>query len=126
MSNKEERGSLNQGVLSDIIDFLSMHPEADYRALSQFVKSKGIDFYDMDFALTVLAKSYVGFVYGGKFADSDLSVSDIDSAELSRGEEIETEHTSNKFIARRIALDHLVEIKDYYTRLDKMESEAKK
>ena len=36
------------------------------------------------------------------------------------------EHVNDKDKAREISLDHLVEIPDYYTRLAKMEDEAKK
>ena len=46
--------------------------------------------------------------------------------ELEAGLKIEVEHTDNKKLAKEIALDHLYEIPDYYTRLDKMEAEAKK
>jgi hypothetical protein len=37
---------------------------------------------------------------------------------------VEMEHTSCGIIAKRIALDHLAEISDYYTRLKAMEEEA--
>jgi len=40
------------------------------------------------------------------------------------GIEVEKEHTNNDNIAKKITLDHLSEIKDYYTRLKKMESDA--
>ena len=39
---------------------------------------------------------------------------------------IEHEHTGDKDLATDIALQHLDEIPDYYTRLKKMESDAKK
>ena len=42
------------------------------------------------------------------------------------GEPIEHEHTKDHDLARDIALQHLDEIPDYYTRLKKMESDAKK
>ena len=45
--------------------------------------------------------------------------------ELSRGIEVENEHINDKDIQAIIAANHLDEIKDYYTRLDKMEAEAK-
>jgi len=48
-----------------------------------------------------------------------------DAKELERGIEIEMEHTDNEDEAKSIAKDHLSEIPDYYTRLDKMEGEAK-
>jgi len=44
--------------------------------------------------------------------------------ELSIGSKIELEHTDDKALAREIAMDHLWEIPDYYTRLEKMEKDA--
>ncbi|MFZ9249203.1 MAG: DUF5661 family protein [Candidatus Nanopelagicales bacterium] len=46
--------------------------------------------------------------------------------QLDMGEPIEHEHTKDHELARDIALQHLDEIPDYYTRLKKMESDAKK
>jgi len=50
---------------------------------------------------------------------------DADPNELAMGIEVEKEHTADPTISKKIALDHLAEIKDYYSRLDKMEKEAK-
>jgi len=44
--------------------------------------------------------------------------------QLLMGIKIEQEHTSNRMIALEIATDHLEEIPDYYTRLEKMENDA--
>jgi hypothetical protein len=46
--------------------------------------------------------------------------------QLKMGVPIEHEHTKNNVMAMDIALQHLDEIPDYYTRLKKMESDAKK
>ena len=46
--------------------------------------------------------------------------------QLDIGEPIEHEHTQDHNLARNIALQHLDEIPDYYTRLKKMEADAKK
>ena len=46
--------------------------------------------------------------------------------ELSMGTKVEMEHVNSKGLAKEIAMDHLVEIPDYYTRLKKMETEATK
>lgn len=46
--------------------------------------------------------------------------------QLDMGAPIEHEHTKNKKLATEIALQHLDEIPDYYTRLKKMEVDAKK
>lgn len=42
--------------------------------------------------------------------------------QLNKGIQVELEHTSDKSTAREIALDHLAELPDYYTRLSDMES----
>jgi hypothetical protein len=46
--------------------------------------------------------------------------------QLSRGIEVETEHTTSKKLAREIALDHLSEDPAYYTKLDKANLEEGK
>ena len=54
-----------------------------------------------------------------------MNVSDIQK-QLDMGEPIEHEHTKNHKLAMDIALQHLDEFPDYYTRLKKMEASAKK
>lgn len=73
-------------------------------------------------------------IKGGK-ADK-LSIEDIakkhgvttDSikAQIEMGKKIEMEHVDDSDLAKEIAMDHLEEIPDYYTRLKKMEKDAKK
>lgn len=46
---------------------------------------------------------------------------EIDRRQLAEGTDHEMEHTRSRRIARKIALDHLFEIPDYYSRLAKME-----
>lgn len=47
-----------------------------------------------------------------------------DPKELEMGIKVEMEHTTMPIISRKIVMDHLAEISDYYTRLYKMETEA--
>jgi len=54
-----------------------------------------------------------------------ITEADVDPKELEIGTEVEKEHYGNPRLARMIALDHLAEIPDYYTRLEKMEKQAK-
>lgn len=54
----------------------------------------------------------------------DVPDSKFDSKQLKKGIEVEQEHTNDKFLAKIIAKDHLMEIPDYYTRLGKMEKTA--
>lgn len=51
---------------------------------------------------------------------------EFNQKQLKMGIKVEMEHTKDKKIAKMIALDHLAEIPDYYTRLAKMEKEAKR
>jgi len=46
--------------------------------------------------------------------------------QLKMGVKVEREHTTSKELARKIALQHLAEIPDYYTRLKKFESKPLK
>lgn len=55
----------------------------------------------------------------------DVSVKSIKD-QIEMGKKIEMEHVDDKELAKEIAMDHLEEIPDYYTRLKKMEKEAKK
>lgn len=55
----------------------------------------------------------------------NISIQKIDK-QINMGIKVEMEHVNSKAQAREIAMDHLVEMPDYYTRLAKMETEAKK
>lgn len=48
---------------------------------------------------------------------------DVILDQLEKGIEVEKEHTSSEKVAREIALDHLMELPDYYTRLAKVEND---
>lgn len=73
-------------------------------------------------------------IKGGKAAK--LSIEDIArkhnvflgtiKKELEMGLKVEKEHTPDPKMAEEIAMDHLTEFPDYYTRLDNMEKKAKK
>lgn len=52
--------------------------------------------------------------------------SSVDKNELKMGIEVEKEHGTRIDVRKQIALAHLKEIPDYYTRLKKMEQEANK
>lgn len=46
--------------------------------------------------------------------------------QIKMGTDVEMEHVKSRNLAKEIAMDHLVEVPDYYTRLKKMEKEAKR
>jgi len=54
---------------------------------------------------------------GGKAEKEGTTEEDVDAIQLKIGIAVEMEHTNNKEISKQIALDHLTEHKDYYTKL---------
>ena len=71
-----------------------------------------------------LATKFANFLNGGLANEKGFKKEDADPEQLKMGTKVEHEHTPDDDVAERIALDHLAEIEDYYTRLDKMESAA--
>jgi len=65
------------------------------------------------------------FMQAGRAFQKNIDESSIDQGQLNMGIQVEFEHTDSKDIAKKIALDHLAEIPDYYNRLRKMEDEAR-
>jgi hypothetical protein len=51
---------------------------------------------------------------------------DFNKQQLERGTKVEMEHTNDKRVAKRIAMDHLTEDKNYYVKLKKIHNEAEK
>lgn len=66
----------------------------------------------------------VGDQIDGGLADED-DAEGFDPKQVMLGMGVEMEHTDDPKIALEITLDHLKELPDYYTRLDKMEKDAK-
>ena len=66
------------------------------------------------------------FMNAGRAFEKDITEEKVNQEELQMGIRIEYEHTNHYEIAKRIALDHLAELPDYYTRLVRMEEEGKK
>ena len=80
-------------------DFKTSSPEYNFEQLA-----KGMDIYDI----------------------ANMHKVDIDdlNVELQKGIEVEKEHTSDKDVAKKIALDHLYEDPKYYTKLATIEEEV--
>ena len=89
-----------------------------------WAKEQGWEPEDAEAAAYRLASAFATFVFAGRAAEKGVSSKDVDPTELSMGISVEMEHTTCRLIAERIALDHLAELKDYYTRLKAMEAEA--
>jgi intein/homing endonuclease len=77
----------------------------------------------LDYMLWHKRKIAADVLSGGKADDKPSS--DFSSEQIAMGKKVEKEHTNSDELAEEIARDHLEEIPDYYTRLKKMEDEAK-
>jgi len=61
-----------------------------------------------------------------KGRSSGKKPSDFSEEQIQKGIKVELEHTSDRELAKEIAMDHLEEFSDYYKELDKMETKLKK
>jgi len=106
----------------------------DHNGLHKFADSIGIE---ADVLETYVYAILSCFICGGNFNSSGMSEEDFSSEEIKMGIKVEMEHLdkNNKnpvvqricsIMAKRIALDHLIESNVYYTELKKMESSFEK
>lgn len=87
------------------------------------VNIKEDDVPEIDIEDVTTAKEATGDQLEGGLGDDKLP-NQFDPEQVAMGVKVEMEHTDNPLLAVEIALDHLTEIPDYYTRLDKMEKKA--
>ena len=110
-------------IFETIMDFFSKNPSPKDDKVHALAEKLGLEPDDFE---TMIYKILGSFLGAGKAKKSKLTEKDVDPKELKMGIKVEMEHTNNKAIAKRIALDHLEEFKDYYTRLQAMEVQAQK
>lgn len=104
-----------------VFDFIVGKRGPDDAAVHAFAGELGVEPDELE----GLVYSILGSLAAGKSVAAGLRSENVDPGELKKGIAVEKEHTDLPFLAERIAMDHLAEIPDYYTRLDKMEKEAK-
>lgn len=121
-----EKLPTQKGTLEDkIIAFFSENPNAEDAKLHKWAEEQKLNVHEVETAIYALTTKMVKFLTGGMSVKKGVSAKSVDSTELRMGKGVEKEHTSDEDTAERIAVDHLSEIPDYYTRLKKMEDEAK-
>ena len=73
---------------------------------------------------TLLEQVFKGIAQGKSLKDiadkHKVSMEEIQK-QLDMGTTVEMEHTKDKELAKKIAMDHLFEIPDYYSKLNKIE-----
>lgn len=105
-------------------EFFRDNPNPADSAFHSWAKSEKIEPDVAEAAAYRLATLFTTFFFSGRAAEKKFTEADADEAELSMGIAVEMEHTKCGIMAKRIALDHLAEISDYYTRLKVMEEKA--
>lgn len=115
-----------KNVRNTVIEYLNGNPDSNRKQLLKYIEDTGYSKDDAEKMVYGLASEYMEFLCNGRANENSVKVEDVDSDELKMGIAVEMEHTKDKEQAKRIALDHLAELKDYYSRLKKMEEEGKK
>lgn len=113
-----EQDSSDKNLQGDLVKWFLENPYPEDKKVHAYAESKGIE---PDVLETTIYKIISSVLSEGKSKGKDIK---HDPKELEMGIKVEMEHTTCPIVARKIALDHLVEIPDYYTRLKKMEAEA--
>jgi hypothetical protein len=107
-------------IYDEIMEFFADNPKPSDDEVHELAEKLGLDAHKFETYIYAILGSILGT---GKAKKEKITEKDVDSKELKLGTKVEMEHTKNKAIAKRIALDHLAELPDYYTRLLKMEGE---
>ena len=119
----EDIGTEEDKDMGAIIDFFSSHENPDDASIHKladelgYKEGSGKDVHKFEGMIYSILSS---FFNAGRYKDNPV---EPDAEELKKGIEVEKEHTTLPAMARRIALDHLSKLPDYYTRLAKMEAE---
>lgn len=108
---KKPKGCMMGKVLGNMKNIDSFEAEYENGKLEMDIEFKG----------KKKSKELIKGGYGDFIPDKAFN-----KKQLRMGMKTEMEHTKSKRIAKEISKDHLSEIPDYYTRLNKMEKRAKK
>jgi hypothetical protein len=112
---------IQKNVEQEIMKFFKEKPNPQDPAIHALADKLKINSHEFEGIIYKILGQFLG---AGRALAMDFTEKDADKNELRMGVKIEMEHTNNTELSKRIALDHLAEIPDYYTRLIKMEKEA--
>ncbi len=99
------------------------HPVMNDETIHNIAEKLGIDTDELENIIYSIVGSFLGF---GRSVEREGKFK-VDPVQLEMGVKVEMEHTNCPLVAKKITMDHLAEpgLGDYYTRLAKMEKEAK-
>ena len=103
-------------VEKEVVDFFATHKTVKDDDVHTLADKLGVDKHKFEEIIYKLLSDFFANGRSGGKPDSDY-----DAGKLSEGIQVEMEHTSNKYVAAKIAKDHLEESLDYYTDLKNME-----
>jgi len=115
--NQIEQSKISLKNLNEEISKYDNVPDKEIQVKQGMTKKKLVEYYEK------LKEEVEGII---KKYEKRIKESNVKQEQLQIGIKVEMEHTDDKTVAETIALDHLNEIPDYYTRLTKMEKDAKK
>jgi hypothetical protein len=108
---------------AELAKFLFENPNPADDVIHAWAEKRKLNVHEVEKTIYRLATKFANVLFGGRASKKGFESKDADPKELKMGIEVEKEHTSDADVAEVIALSHLSELKDYYTRLKKMEGE---
>ena len=120
MSFKEyvkEAEEKEDNVDEKIIQFFVDNPYPEDDKVHGLAEELGMEPDDFESKIYAILSDIIS---GGIAGKEKIKTSDVDSEQLSKGREVEKEHTSIPQIAEIIALSHLAEDPKYYSKLEEL------
>jgi len=105
----------------ELVSFLQKNPNPDDSKVHSWAEEKDLEVKDVEAAIYRLATKFTEILSGGRSVEKGLTEDDVDPKQLKMGIKVELEHTKDRGVAKKIALDHLAEFPNYYTALVEME-----
>jgi len=116
----------SKDVSTELLDFLQKNIDPSDNEIHSLAEKLNVEPDDLEAMIYSLSTD---FWANGRYNEKGKNMK-FDEKELAAGIKVEMEHTTNKEMAKRIALDHLTEIPGtgkgdgYYSLLKKMEKDA--
>lgn len=112
----KEEGEIqaDEKIDNTIIEMITSNEEINDSIVHATSERLGIDTHIFEGYIYNLLKS---FIKAGKSIEKNFKEEAADPKQLEIGIEVEMEHTTNRIISKKIALDHLSEQADYYSKL---------
>ena len=110
--------------VSKIIKFFKENPYPSDDQLHEFADANDMEPDNLEQEVYAIIST---FLTGGYAKEKNFTINDADPKELAKGIKVEMEHLDSKskyakVLSTQIALDHLAEMDNYYSELEKMES----